>query len=72
MDPYDYVEQQWRYRIESIQILLLDASENIIPNMFGCVACPGFSIFVRYPMEFVDIDASKNFHKFKSQSFNCR
>ena len=73
MPQREYMNQ-WRYRVESIRVFLLDKDGNVIPNRNADEN--GFIVTVTFPMTFIDLEEKVNSrekipHIFKAAHFNC-
>jgi len=69
--PSDQFYKQWRWRINELEVLLLDHNNKVIPSK-GVDIGQGISLGIHYPPVFNDIDSRGSSHTFLAQAFYCR
>ncbi len=69
--PQSQYYKQWRWRIEKIEVFLLDQADQVIPSVDVGLGY-GISLGITFPNIFNDTDSTKDVHTFFAQPFYCR
>ena len=68
-EPSNLFYKQWRWRIETIKVLLKDANDQVIPSLDYQ---NGIRMGITFPSVFNDTDSTRNVHTFLTKPHFCR